>query len=70
MFSFKIQMFQCKQCEFHFFKFQNIFHHGVSSDGEGFSQLYLELADAYKKYLCTSRRIKVPSNMEENKNEF
>ena len=49
MFSFIIQMFQCKQCELHFFKFQNIFRHGVSSYGEGFSQLYLEPVDAYKK---------------------
>ena len=39
---------------FHFLKFQDILY-GVflstmgSSDGEGLSQLYLELADAYKK---------------------
>ena len=45
-----------------------------SSDGEGLSQLYLELVEAYKKKICaskwTSRRIKVLSNMEENEKKF
>ena len=38
--------------EYHILQFQNIseiFLTMVSSDGEGLSQLYLELVDAYKK---------------------
>ena len=38
-----------------------------SSDGEGLSQLYLELVDASE---WTSRRIKVLSNIEENEKRF
>ena len=41
-----------------------------SSDGEGLSQLYLELADAYKKRFMpqkwSNRRIKKLSNMRKN----
>ena len=40
------------------------------SDGEGLSQLYFELVDAYEKRFCTSKwtshRIKMLCNMEEN----
>ena len=46
-----------------------------SSDGEGLSQLYLQLVDTYlseKIYDLNwvSRRIKVLSNMEENEKKF
>ena len=49
--------------DFHFLKFQDILY-GVflstmgSSDGEGLSQLYLELADAYnKRFMLENRQV-------------
>ena len=54
MFSFKIKMYECKHSNFTFWNFKIFckvwfFLSMVSSDGEGLSQLYLELVDAYKK---------------------
>ena len=54
MFSFKIQIYECKHSSFTFWKFKIFckmwfFLTMRSSDGEGLSQLYLELVDAYKK---------------------
>ena len=56
-------------------KFQVIFQSVIfltmeSSDGEGLSQLYLGLVDAYNATKWTSRRIKVLPNMEENEKKF
>ena len=54
MFSCKIQMYECKHSNFTFWNFKIFckvlfFLTMGSSDGEGLSQLYLELVDAYKK---------------------
>ena len=54
MFSSKIQMYDCKHSYFTFWNFKIfckvwVFLTMGSSDGEGLSQLYLELVDAYKK---------------------
>ena len=54
MLSFKIQMFECKHSNFTFWNFKifcKVFFLTMgSSDGEGLSNLYLELVDAYKKW--------------------
>ena len=54
MFSFKIQMYECKHSNFTFWNFKLFFKVCFfitmgSSNAEGLSQLYLELVDAYTK---------------------
>ena len=54
MFSFKIQMYECKHSYFTFWNFKIfckvwVFLTMGSSDGEGLSELYLQLVGTYKK---------------------
>ena len=53
MFSFKIRMYECKQrisrLEISSYFVKCVFLTMGSSDGEGLSQVYLELVDAYNK---------------------
>ena len=53
MFSFKIQIYECKRLYFRFWNLEiNVILLTMgSSNGEGLSQLHLELVGAYKKRL-------------------
>ena len=64
MFSFKIQMHEYKHSNFTFWNFkifcEVVFLTMGSSDGEGLSQLHLELVDAYyKKFMPQNGQVAV-----------
>ena len=77
MFSFKIQMYECKHSNFmlwYFKIFCKVFFLAMGSpDGEKFSQLCLETVDVYKKWFMPQNgqvTVLKCSPMEENEKKF